>query len=154
MRVQEPDTDGYNKLSRTLKYLHTTVGLPLILGMDGTNTVLWRVDEAFSIHNDIKSHTRAYTSLRIGAAYASSSKKKLNTHSSTEAELVAADNRMPQIVWTRYLLEEQGCGINGNIFYQDNQRAMLLEINGRASSIKQKRHINIRFFVTDFILAG
>jgi hypothetical protein len=36
--------------------------------------------------------------------------------------------------------------------YQDNQSAILLEKNGRASSSKRTRHINIRyFFVTDRI---
>ena len=134
------------KLSRTLKYLHNTVGLPLILGMDGTNTVLWWVDGAFDIHNYMKSHTGAYMPLGIGDAYASSSKQKLNTHSSTEAELVAADESMPHIVWIWYFLEEQVYRINNNILYQDNQSAMLLEKNVRASSSKQTRHINIRFF--------
>ena len=74
MRVQNPDTDDYNTLSRTLTYLCTTAGLPFILGMDGTNTVSWWVDGKFSIHNDMKIHTGAYMSLGIGAAYASSSK--------------------------------------------------------------------------------
>ena len=50
-RVQNPDTDDYKKLSRTLKYLRTSAGLPLILGMDGTNTVSWWVYGAFAIHN-------------------------------------------------------------------------------------------------------
>ena len=75
MRVHNPDTDDYKKLSRTLKYLRTTAGLPLILGMDGTNTVSWWVDGAFAIHNETKSHTGDYMSLGIGAAYARSSKK-------------------------------------------------------------------------------
>jgi hypothetical protein len=40
------------------------------------------------------------------------------------------------------------------IVYQDNQSSILLEKNGRASSSKRIRHINIRyFFVTDRIAA-
>ena len=46
----------------------------------------------------MKSHIVDYMSLGIGAAYASSSKQKLNIRSSTEAELVAADDSMPQVV--------------------------------------------------------
>ena len=39
--------------------------------------------------------------------------------------------------------------------YQDNQSAMLLEKNGKASSGRRTRHINIRyFFVTDQIKKG
>jgi hypothetical protein len=41
-----------------------------------------------------------------------------------------------------------------NILYQDNQSAILLESNGKASSGKRTKHINIRyFFVTDRIRA-
>ena len=123
--------------------------------MDGTNTVSLWVDGAFAIHNDTKSHTGAYMSLRIGAAYASSSKQKINMRSSTEAELVAADDSMPHIVWTRYFLEEQGYGMSNNIFYQEKHSTMLLEKNGRASSSKQTHHINIIYiFVTNRISAG
>lgn len=39
--------------------------------------------------------------------------------------------------------------------YHDNQSAMLLEKNGKASSSRQTRHINIRyFFVTDRVAKG
>ena len=106
--MRKPDTDDHKKLSRTIKYLRATAGLPLILGIDDTNTVSWWVDGAFAVHNAMKSHTGAYMSLGIGAAYANSSKQKLNTRSSTEAELVGSDDSMPQIVWTQYFLEEQG----------------------------------------------
>ena len=37
--VQKPDTDDYKKLSRILKYLHTTAGLPLILEMDDNKPI-------------------------------------------------------------------------------------------------------------------
>jgi hypothetical protein len=81
-----------------------------------------------------------------------STKQKLNTRSSTESELVAVDDCMPAICWTRYFLESQVYGVFENILYQDNQSAILLEKNGKASSSKRTKHINIRyFFVTDRI---
>ena len=72
-------------------------------------------------------------------------KQKLNTKSSTEAELIGADNAMPQMLWTRYFLEAQGYGINENILYQDNMSAMLLEKNGEKSSNKNTKHINVHY---------
>ena len=49
-------------------------------------------------------------------------------------------------------MEAQGYNIDDNILAQDNQSSMLLENNGRASSSKRTRHVNIRyFFVTDRI---
>ena len=68
----------------------------------------------------------------------------------TEAKLVAANDAMAQVVWTRKFLEAQGIKIKKNIVYQDNQSAMLLEKNGRASAGKRSRHLDIRyFFITD-----
>jgi hypothetical protein len=62
---------------------------------------------------------------------------------------------MPQVLWTRYFLEAQGYGVEDLIVYQNNQIAILLENNGRGSSGKRTRHINIQyFFVTDRITAG
>ena len=86
-----------------------------------------------------------------GTVYATSTKQKLNTKSSTEAELVGVDDCMSQIIWTRYFMKEQGYDVE-NKLYQDNQSAIKLEENGRRSSGKRTRHINIRyFFVKDRI---
>jgi hypothetical protein len=90
-----------------------------------------------------------------GTVYATSTRQKLNTRSSTEAELVGVNDVMPQVLWTRYFLEAQGYGVKDSVVYQDNQSAILLEKNGKASSSKRTRHINIRyFFVTDRIAAN
>jgi hypothetical protein len=82
----------------------------------------------------------------------STNKQKLNTRSSTESELVGVDDCMPAICWTRYFLEAQGYNVAENILFQDNQSAILLEKNSKASSGKRTKHINIRyFFVMDRI---
>ena len=53
------------------------------------------------------------------------------------------------------LLYPQEYNVNDNIIYQDNMSTMLLAKNGRASSSKRTKHINIRyFFVTDRIAKG
>jgi len=62
---------------------------------------------------------------------------------------------MPQIMWTRYFLEAQGYSCDDCIVFQDNESTILLATNGRASSSRRTRHVNIRyFFVTDRIEAG
>jgi hypothetical protein len=79
-----------------------------------------------------------------------STKQKLNTRSSTESELVGVNDMMPIICWTRYFLFSQGYEIIENLLLQDNKSSILLEQNGRSSSGKRTRHINIRyFFITD-----
>ena len=74
----------------------------------------------------------------------------MNTRSSTEAEVVAADEVVGSMLWTKLFLEAQGYPVKENILYQDNRSAMLLEGNGRRSAGRRSRHLNIRlFFVTD-----
>jgi hypothetical protein len=93
-------------------------------------------------------------SLGKGSVYSTSTWQKLNTKSSTEAELVGVDDVMPLVLWTRYFLEAQGYEVRENKVFQDNKSAILLEENGRRSSSRRTRHINIRyFFVTDRIQA-
>ena len=55
---------------------------------------------------------------------------KKYTRSSTEAELVAMNEVLPQVLWTCYFLEAQGYGTIDSIVYQDNQSAVLLERMG------------------------
>ena len=82
-------------------------------------------------------------------------KQILNSRSSTETELVAADDLMPHLCSTNYFLECQGYNVHSTIMYQDNQSEILLKNNGRASSSKRTKHLNIRYyFITDRIKKG
>ena len=84
------------------------------------------------------------------AAQAVSRKQKLNTRSSTESELVAVDDVSTMVLWTKLFLEGQGYDVEKNIIYQDNKSAILLETNGKRSSGKNRRALNIQyFFITD-----
>jgi hypothetical protein len=94
-------------------------------------------------------------SLGKGSVYSVSRKQRINTKSSTEAELVGVDDGMPLVIWTRNFISAQGYKVDDNVVFQDNQSAMLLEKNGKASSGRRTRHIDIRyFFVTDRIKHG
>jgi len=59
---------------------------------------------------------------------------------------VGVHDVLPQALWSRYFLEAQVFDVKGNIVYQDNMSSMLLETNGRASSSKRTRHMQLRFF--------
>jgi len=153
-RVKSPDKDDYKKLARVMRYLRGTTDLSLTLEADDLRVVKWWVDGSFAVHPDMKSHTGATMTLGKGSPYSTSTRQKLNTKSSTESELVAVDDVMPQALWTSYFLEAQGYDIE-SLIYQDNQSAILLEKNGRRSSGKRTRHVNIRyFFVADRVKAG
>ena len=57
------------------------------------------------------------------------------------------DDALGHISWTRNFMLSQGHVITDNIIYQDNDYAILLEINGRSSSTKRTKHMNIHFFL-------
>ena len=77
-----------------------------------------------------------------GGTHTLSCKQKLNTKISTKAELVAIDNEMAQILWTRNSLAAQGVNVPTTTIYQDNKSTSLLSENGRMSSSKHTKHLN------------
>jgi hypothetical protein len=145
-RLTKPDEDDYKKLVRVMKYLDSTANMPLVLASDDTGKIRWWVDASYAVHDDMKSHTGGTMSMGKGSIYSTSSKQKLVTRSSTEAEIVGVHDVMPQLIWTAHFLDGQGININESILYQDNTSSILLEKNGRSSSTKRTRHMNIRYF--------
>ena len=129
-----------------MKYIQGTIGLPLILSIDKSGNIKWYVDALFAVHKDMRIHTGGFVTMGTGGAYVQSSKKKLNTKSSTEAKLVGVDDVLTQVIWTRYFLKEQGHMIQDNFIYQYNQSAIRLEKNGKQYISKRTRHINIRYY--------
>ena len=145
-RVKEPDIDDWRKLRHLIEYLRATRELPLILGADGTGVLSWYVDASFAMHPDMRGHTGGAMTMGRGFPLDKSTKHKLNTRSSTESEIVAVDDLIPQILWVRLFMKAQGFKVRDNILYQDNRSSILLETNGRASSSKCTKHINIRCY--------
>ena len=138
-----------------MKYLGWTRNDVLMLWADQLNTIKWWVDAAFTVHPDFKSHTGGILSYGSGATQSFSREQKLNTKSSTEPELVGADDISVPILWTKLFLDAQGYEVDQNILYQDNKSTILLEENGKQSSGKWTRAINTRyFFLTDQIEKG
>jgi hypothetical protein len=138
-----------------MKYLQSTINLPLVLLADSSAQPKWHIDASYAVHMDMKSHTGGSMSLGKGSVYSTLVKQKLVTRSLTEAEVVAVHDVLPQMIWTAYFLKEQGVHVSDSILFQDNMSAILLEKNGRASSSKRSRHMNIRyFFIADRAKSG
>jgi hypothetical protein len=80
-----------------------------------------------------------------GPFWAKSSVQKLNSKSSTEAELIAVSDAAGQLLWTQSFLSGQGYDIRPAKIYQDNMSTIALLKNGRSNS-ERTRHIAIRYF--------
>ena len=107
-RVKSPTESDWKKLIRMLEYLKGTSKMSLKLKADNPQVIKWYVDASFAVHPDYRSHTGAVMTLGEGSIIAMSKKQKLNTRSSTEAELVGADDAATMILWTGLFMEQQG----------------------------------------------
>ena len=129
-----------------MQYLHGTKDLILMLRASDEGIVWWWIDASYAVHEDMKGHTGATLSLGKGAIYSGSWKQRLVSRSFTESELIGVYDVLPQVLWTKQFLEEQGCLDTTTVVYQDNKSSILLARNGRSSSTKHTKHMHIRYF--------
>ena len=129
-----------------IRYLHGTKNLIFTLQANDDGLVRWWIDASYAVHEDMKGHTGATLSLGKGGVYSGSWKQRLVARSSTESELIGVYDVLPQVLWTKQFLEEQGWKDSATVVYQDNTSSILLERNGRSSSTKWTKHMNIRYF--------
>jgi hypothetical protein len=73
----------------------------------------------------MKGHSGGVMTMGTGFPLDESTKHKLITNSSTEGEIGAVDDLIPQILWVRLFLKAQGFSVSDNVLYQDNKSAML-----------------------------
>ena len=106
-RVKAPTEQDYKKLGKVISYLKETVHLPLVVGADDSGKLTWNIDASFAVHPDCKSHTGACLTLGHGSILSISSKQKINTKSSTEAELVGVDDAMTFVMWMKHFLNHK-----------------------------------------------
>ena len=145
-RVFKSTRQDLGKLKRLLEYIHGSIDDDYIIGADDLGRLRTWVDASYAVHPDCKSRTGGAMSFGTGALVCKSSKQKLNTKSSTEAELVGASDYLPNTIWAKMFLGAQGYQVHTNILEQDNESAIRLERNGRMSAGPKSRHINIRYF--------
>jgi hypothetical protein len=129
--------------------------LKLTLGASANNVVLWWADAAFAVRDDFKSQSGRGMSLGTGMMQCKSHKQSTTENSSTTAELVSSSDALIMIIWTNNFLKAQGYPVRDTILFQDNMSAIKLERNGRQSSSKRTRHLDIKhFFIKDRVKAG
>ena len=126
-RLRDPDEDDYKKLARMIQYLRGSKEMVLMLRPSDEGIVRWWIDASYAVHEDMKGHTRATLSLGKGAIYSGSWMQRLVSRSSTESELIGVYDVLPQVLWTKQFLEEQGCLDTTTVVYQDKTSSILFE---------------------------
>jgi hypothetical protein len=144
-RIQEPDVDDWKKFQRVLRYLNSTPELGIALECGDKIKIESYIDASYAVHTDYRSHTGMVITLGSGPIDVSSTKQKINTKSSAEAELIGLSDKTSQAIWCRSFLMEQGYQVAPATIHQDNQSTIALAKNGLTSS-DRTRHVSIRYF--------
>jgi hypothetical protein len=112
-------------------------------------------DASHMVHSDCKGHTGV--TLSLGSEnfpfMVISKKQKLVSRSSTEAELIALDEGVVQVMWARQFLIELGQGVTSrpSKIFQDNKSTIVLAHKGPTGQGKSKHIANKFFYVTQCI---
>jgi len=119
-----------------MQYLRATN--ELVLMIEPGDQPNWWVDRSYAVHPDMRSHSNIYMALGKVVTYRGSIKQKLNTKSSTEAELVDIDDAMGENCG--HVMFSTTGRVPTTTVYQDNKRMILLAENGRTSS-RNRTHL-------------
>ena len=151
-RTKSPNEGDWRKLLKLLGFMKRTQDDVATLEADDAQRLSWHVDVSFAVHADLKSHTGATFTMGKGCVTSACQKQKVNTRSTTEAELVGLDDVLSKIIWTLLFVRAQGFHVLSNVVHRDNTSTMKLEQNGKESSGRRTRHFDIKYFyATDLI---
>jgi hypothetical protein len=127
-RVKSLNENDWMKLIQMLEFLITTKQDALTLEANNYGNITWHLDAAFRVHNDYKSPTGAIMTLGKGCFQSISTKQKVNSRSSTEAELISMDDILSKVMWMKLFMQEQGCKIIENIRRNESHLACFWEV--------------------------
>ena len=130
-RVSKSTVEDESKLRRLLEYIKGSIDKEYTMGADDLHRMRSWVDASYAVHPNMRSHTGGVISLGRGGLICKSSKQKINTKSSTEAEVVGASDYLPHTLWAKMFMEAQGHKIYESILEQDNESAIKMEKMGR-----------------------
>ena len=153
-RVKGPSCEDDKKLDRVISFAKYVRDVPLRLKADLPPRVTVSIDAAFANRDDMKSTTGMCVTLGVGFFITSSKVQKLNSKSSTEAEIIAVSDGMNIPLWLADFIRLQGYDPQPVRLEQDNQSCITLLTKGR-STAETTRFIEIRkFWISDYIKNG
>ena len=113
------------------------------------------MDASYALHKDCRRHNVAMMSLGKGNMQSFSRKQNIYGKSSTKDDLIVTYYSLIPALWTKYFIGTHRYTVVHNIIHQYKTIAILLEVNGKFSSSKQRKHTKTRyFFIKDIIEKG
>jgi hypothetical protein len=146
-RVQAPTEQDWSKLERLIGYLSNTVNYGLFYRANAPVESMAYVDASHGTHpDDGTSRTGIIITMSGGPICWRSSKQKIVTLSSTEAELVALTEGSNYVLWLRNVMSDLQLTDRGpTVVYQDNMSTLALVRNDKTKQ-QRTRHLNVKYF--------
>ena len=152
-KVSCPTKQDWSKLMRMMSYMQHNPHKGLLFPTKGGMEIDAYIDAAFCAHMDGKSHTGVI--VRIGGAlvYAKSTKQKIVSRDSTEAETIGLSDHTDKVMWFHRFMKSQGHNPLPPIIYQDNKSTISLVTKGGGKP--RTRHLRARqYAVKEQVDAG
>jgi hypothetical protein len=121
-----------------LGYLKGTIDLDLTITCKDLSILNWYIDGSYAVHEYMKGLSGSVLMIGDNVVVSWSNKQKVNTRSSTEAQLIAVDDTLPMVQWTKLFMKDQGYDLE-TVVKEDNKSTILLMKNGRLSSEKKNQ---------------
>jgi hypothetical protein len=154
MRSRKTPQCDDKKLDRLIVYLRGTRDLPVRLECTMPPRVTVSIDAAFANRTNVKSTSGMSVTLGVGNFITSSKTQKLNSKSSTKAEIIAVSDGMNIPLWLADFIVHQGYKKQPVRLEQDDQSCIALLNKGR-STTETTRFIEVRmFWISDYIRIG
>lgn len=144
-RVQIATQQDRDKLDRVFSYLSSSRDVVMKFKCGGAVDFEVFVDASWATHMDGHGRTGIVIIMAGCAIAAWTSKQKMVTRSSTEAEIVALSDALSHVMWLRRWLLAQGHVIGATTIYQDNEAVMKLMRSDRRTHQRTK-HLDVRYF--------
>jgi len=125
--------------------------LLLHLSCTDLKNLTWYIDGSYATHDDMRGQSGAVLFAGECTVLFRSNKQKINKRSLTESELIAVDDTLPTVQWMKNFMMDKGFDLE-TLIKEDNRKTILFMKNGKLSSGKWTKHIDVRYFyVKDLI---
>jgi hypothetical protein len=99
MRVRDPNTNKWEKVSHPMEYVRVGQDQSLVPGGKNDGWLMCYFDALFEMQPHLLSYTGGELTMDKGYSMVALAKLKLNTESLTESELIGVNNMMPIMLW-------------------------------------------------------
>jgi hypothetical protein len=140
-RVNSPTVEDFKKLVHLLCYINNTKNDKLTLEFE--HKLLFYIDAAYAVHQDLRSHGGCNGSTGKGSFYGSSVTLKSIVKSAYEAEIVSLSNFLSYVIGIKNFMYDLQYKVPV-VVYQDNMAVISTVSTGQSNSMRSK-HINIRY---------